>query len=223
RDIAFLNDYFETHNIKVESSTETLKYFPNDHEPDQLIASESMYNQYADLLNEKKLNLANNEIICADFSEAILGGESETDKFKHQPEQLEKIKDANIVSVIENKVIPQARTQYIVYDAIYNTREIPKDVDDYKMTQADKGQEYKRVQAGESLIDELSPQYFQAYDYMIYTINKTFGSILFIGLFIGIVFFVSAGSFLYFRLFTDLDEDRAKFSVINKFGLTNKE
>src|SRR5699024_1338821 len=51
----------------------------------------------------------------------------------------------------------------------------------------------------------------------------TFGSILFIGLFIGIVFFVSAGSFLYFRLFTDLDEDRAKFSVINKFGLTNKE
>src|SRR5690625_7267450 len=58
---------------------------------------------------------------------------------------------------------------------------------------------------------------------MIYTINKTFGSILFIGLFIGIVFFVSAGSFLYFRLFTYLDEDRAKFSVINKFGLTNKE
>src|SRR5690625_1486272 len=55
RDIAFLNDHFETHNIKVESSTETLKYFPNDHEPNQLIASESMYNQYADLLNEKKL------------------------------------------------------------------------------------------------------------------------------------------------------------------------
>src|SRR5699024_2903352 len=30
RDIAFLNDYFQTHNIKVESSTETLKYFPTD-------------------------------------------------------------------------------------------------------------------------------------------------------------------------------------------------
>lgn len=223
RDIAFLNDYFETHNIKVESSTETLKYFPNDHEPNQLIASESMYNQYADLLNEKKLNLANNDIIGVDFSEAILGGESETDKFKHQPEQLEKMEDVNFVGVIENKVMPEARTHYIVSDAIYNTLENPKDVEDYTVWQADKGQEDKLVQVGESLSDELPPQYFQANDYMIYTINKTFGSILFIGLFIGIVFFVSAGSFLYFRLFTDLDEDRAKFSVINKFGLTNKE
>src|SRR5690625_35875 len=100
RDIAFLNDYFETHNIKVESSTETLKYFQNDHEPDQLIASESMYNQYANLINEKKLNHANNDIIGVDFSEAILGEESKTDKYKHQPEQLEKKKDANFVGEI---------------------------------------------------------------------------------------------------------------------------
>src|SRR5699024_11879231 len=113
------------------SSTETLKYFPNDHEPDQLIASESMYNQYADLLNEKKLNLANNDIIGVDFSEAILGGESETDKFKHQPEQLEKRKDANFVGVIENKNIPEARTHYIVSGAINNTHEKTKDVEDY--------------------------------------------------------------------------------------------
>src|SRR5699024_1517141 len=119
--------------------------------------------------------------------------------------------------------MPEARTHYIVSDAIYNTLENPKDVEDYTVWQADKGQEDKLVQVGEPLSDELPPQYFQANDYMIYTINKTFGSILFIGLFIGIVFFVSAGSFLYFRLFTDLYEDRAKFSVINKFGLTNKE
>src|SRR5699024_9149841 len=32
-----------------------------------------------------------------------------------------------------------------------------------------------------------------------------------------------AGSFLYFRLFTDLVEDRAKFTTINKLGLTKKE
>src|SRR5699024_5048933 len=82
--------------------------------------------------------------------------------------------------VIENKVMPEARTHYIVSDAIYNTLENPKDVDDYTVWQADKGQEDKLVQAGESLSDELPPQYFQANDYMIYTINKTFGSILFI-------------------------------------------
>src|SRR5699024_11167806 len=98
-----------------------------------------------------------------------------------------------------------------------------KDVDDYTVWQADKGQEDKLVQAGESLSDELPPQYFQANDYMIYTINKTFGSILFIGLFIGVVFFVSAGSFLYFRLYSDLDDDIEKFKAIAKMGLTEKE
>src|SRR5699024_2168837 len=201
----------------------TLKYFPNDHEPNQLIASESMYNQYADLLYEKKLNLANNDIIGVDFSEAILGGESEPDKFKHQPEQLEKMEDVNFVGVIEYKLMPEARNNDLVSDAIYNTLENPKDVEDYPVWQADKGQEDKLAQVGESLSDELPSQSFQANDYMIYTINKTVGSILLIGLFIGIVFFVSAGSFLYFRLFTDLDEDRAKFTTINKLGLTKKE
>lgn len=49
------------------------------------------------------------------------------------------------------------------------------------------------------------------------------GPILFVGLFIGVVFFVSAGSFLYFRLYMDLDEDKQKFSSIAKMGLTVKE
>ncbi|OLO17826.1 ABC transporter permease, partial [Bacillus licheniformis] len=47
--------------------------------------------------------------------------------------------------------------------------------------------------------------------------------ILFVGLFIGIVFFVSAGSFLYFRLYTDLDDDKQKFKSIAKMGLTDRE
>lgn len=42
-------------------------------------------------------------------------------------------------------------------------------------------------------------------------------------MFIGLVFFVSAGSFLYFRLFTDLEEEKRKFSSISKIGLTQSE
>ena len=43
------------------------------------------------------------------------------------------------------------------------------------------------------------------------TMINNFGPILFVGIFIGIVFFVSAGSFLYFRLYSDLGEDVKKF------------
>lgn len=46
---------------------------------------------------------------------------------------------------------------------------------------------------------------------------------MFVGLFIGVVFFVASGSFLYFRLYTDLDDDKAKYASIMKLGLTSHE
>ncbi|MFS0644231.1 FtsX-like permease family protein [Siminovitchia sp. 179-K 8D1 HS] len=54
-------------------------------------------------------------------------------------------------------------------------------------------------------------------------LNQAFGATLFIGLFIGAVFFVAAGSFLYFRIYTDLDDEKRKFAAIGKLGLTDKE
>ncbi len=46
---------------------------------------------------------------------------------------------------------------------------------------------------------------------------------LFIGLFIAIVFFTAAGSFLYFRLFTDLNEDQKRYQSLAKVGFSEKE
>lgn len=54
-------------------------------------------------------------------------------------------------------------------------------------------------------------------------ITQFYTPVLFVGLFIGIVFFVSAGSFLYFRLYSDMNTDVEKFKMIYKLGLTKKE
>ncbi|MBO1583249.1 FtsX-like permease family protein [Bacillus sp. XF8] len=56
-----------------------------------------------------------------------------------------------------------------------------------------------------------------------YTIQETIDSnapILMIGIFVSIVFFISAGSFLYFRLYSDLVVDVKKFKQIYKIGLS---
>lgn len=53
-------------------------------------------------------------------------------------------------------------------------------------------------------------------------ITQHYTPVLFVGLFIGIVFFVSAGSFLYFRLYSDMNTDVEKFKMIYKLGLTKK-
>src|SRR5699024_12042508 len=60
-------------------------------------------------------------------------------------------------------------------------------------------------------------------NFTIYLINKVYVTILFVGLFIGVVFFVSAGSLLYFRFYSELDDDKEKFKAIAKKGLTEKE
>jgi len=48
-------------------------------------------------------------------------------------------------------------------------------------------------------------------------------TMLFVALLIGTVFFVAAGSFLYFRLYSDLDYDRRQYLTIKKVGLTDQE
>lgn len=47
--------------------------------------------------------------------------------------------------------------------------------------------------------------------------------ILFIGLFVGVIFYLSAVSFLYFRLFTDLETDKHYYQSLMKLGMGEDE
>lgn len=49
------------------------------------------------------------------------------------------------------------------------------------------------------------------------------GVLSIISVLVGIVFFVFAISFLYFRLFTDLDREKKQYQLLSKMGLTQKE
>lgn len=46
---------------------------------------------------------------------------------------------------------------------------------------------------------------------------------LFIGLFISLLFFIAAGSMIYFKLFTELQEDQQQFKGLIRIGMTRKE
>ncbi len=54
-------------------------------------------------------------------------------------------------------------------------------------------------------------------------IRTTFSLLLFIGLLLAAVFFLAAGSFIYFRLYTSLERDRKQFDVLRRMGLTDRE
>lgn len=83
------------------------------------------------------------------------------------------------------------------------------------------------IEVGKELTNQMKPYeehiMFSAEEYEQNQSLQIAGPILFVGFFIGIVFFVCAGSFLYFRLFSDLEDDTRLFEMIRKVGLTSGE
>ncbi|GGG71058.1 FtsX-like permease family protein [Paenibacillus radicis (ex Gao et al. 2016)] len=58
----------------------------------------------------------------------------------------------------------------------------------------------------------------------LYEVQRSlYSMMLLVSLLIGAMFFIAAGSFLYFRLYSDLDYDRRQYAMIAKLGLTDKE
>lgn len=55
------------------------------------------------------------------------------------------------------------------------------------------------------------------------TQRTLYSTMLFASLLVGTVFFIAAGSFLYFRLYMDLDHDRLQYATLSKMGLTDQE
>lgn len=125
-------------------------------------------------------------------------------------------------SMRSSSALPLFTTYYLVSDKLYDRLDRDSaetyslfDVPDWKSTKA----------LGKELDEKLDSEnsLFFSVAYELAVVNQMFGIVLFIGLFIGAVFFVASGSFLYFRLYADLPDDRVKFKAIMKLGLTDRE
>ncbi|MDA1908386.1 ABC transporter permease [Bacillus cereus] len=57
----------------------------------------------------------------------------------------------------------------------------------------------------------------------LYRITSGSAAYFLIGTFLGVIFFIGAGSVLYFRMYTDLTNEQEKYITISKIGVTDKE
>ncbi|WP_019375588.1 ABC transporter permease [Virgibacillus halodenitrificans] len=222
-DVKTIERVLEENKIDASRATTDMKYYDIGRDREVLIASESIYNTFADLLDKKQVQIEEGKAMVVKENFAMISDPSMQVDLIDKPLKLKNGEEIQPTREMNSIVLPEMQAYYVVSNEDY--KQLPKPV--YEMEQifwkAADGQEDAVIQAGLALSDQIPPYKFQAIDAMIYTINKSYGPILFIGLFIGIVFFVSAGSFLYFRLYSDLDEDKAKFKSIAKLGLTDRE
>jgi putative ABC transport system permease protein len=225
KDKSKMNTLIENEKLDVSSEETQLNYYKLAGEKKNvLIARASDYNRFAELIGETKIHPKEDEAIVVEQSDAVLkeGGQKPSKKLLETAIPLKGGRELTPSRVIDASVLTEITVYYVVNDKIYDQLDEPIKSKLSVVWQAKEGQEDKVLAVGEQLDEELSYKAFSV-DYAIYQINKAFGPILFIGLFIGIVFFVSAGSFLYFRLFTDLEEEKRKFQSIAKIGLMETE
>ncbi|TFJ93510.1 ABC transporter permease [Lentibacillus salicampi] len=222
KEVRFIEKALDKHEIKGDSSVIDKTYF-SQNDGEVMITSETSYNRFADLLGENRVRIDDDEAVVITDSSKVMAPGSKVDRLMDSPV---KLRDGTTIKpdrMLDEHVLPEMYSYYVISDTMYEKLPEPASVETTRVWAADEGQEDALVQAGEEIFDVIGGYNFAAIDYTIYQVNKVYGPILFIGLFIGIVFFVSAGSFLYFRLYTDLNQDKEKFRMIAKMGLTNKE
>ena len=184
-----------------------------------LIAKESDFNRFAKLIGEDSIEVEEGQLFVVEFPDSSL---SETEKLMKQAVELNSGITLQPQEVLVSKALPNIFSYYVISDHDYE--DLPPAIDEmsFYAWQVTDGEE-KVFAISEELYPQLKDYQFTPTEYKTYVYKKQYASFMFVGLFIGLVFFVSAGSFLYFRLYMDLDEDKQKFKSIAKMGLTEKE
>src|SRR5690625_935923 len=217
-----VDDLLEEKSIMTNKIEADLTYYDTQGDWRILIASESQYNEFAEVLEREPIQLGADEIVGIEQSDVMMEG-YEQNPLSERPVILQNGEEHKMTQLIQSEVLPELEAHYVVSDEIYEQLPNPIETERYIGWYVTNGSKDAVIEAGEVLDEEIEGYTFQARDYNMFIINRAYGPVMFIGLFIGIVFFISAGSFLYFRLFSDLDEDKEKFSKIVKMGLTDKE
>ncbi|WP_112180506.1 ABC transporter permease [Paraliobacillus zengyii] len=227
-DTKTINAILQEENIDAKMETLELNFFEIA-DGNVLILSASDYNRFATLNGDKELHPEEDEAIVVEQSgegQIAEEGPKASQVLMEASIQLEDEQEIQPIKVVESDVLPSSTNgYYVVNNSVFEQLGSPVSKDHRVAWKAEEGQTDQIIEAGRKITNLDGDLQYKTFinEYTIYEINKAYGPILFIGLFIGIVFFVSAGSFLYFRLFTDLDEEKRKFQGIAKIGLTQSE
>jgi putative ABC transport system permease protein len=217
-EVEFINDTLKKENIESIHDETLLRYYEINQNT-VLITKQSEFNRFAKLLGEDTIDIQPGEVKVVEFKKSKFG---HTEKLLEQTISLTSGETLIPEGVISSRALPTLASYYVVSDQDFERLPNPIREEYYHVWQVTKG-EKNTLSASKKILEALPDYEFYSRDYMIHEVNKYYGLVLFVGLFIGIVFFVSAGSFLYFRLYADLDEDKQKFRSIAKIGLSEKE
>lgn len=222
KEIKTIEQTLDQYDLTYDKAEIELNYFNQD-ENSILITTAETYNAFARLTGEKEIELQDDQVTVVEQNSVnMLEPQDNLDNtFITLEDGTNANVDKNLLGIAKPDVLPEVMHYYIVGGEMYDRLPSPEYTQKVIGWQVLDGEKDKLIAAGQKVSKEFPG--IMAVDFIVHDVNKMWSPIMFVGLFIGIVFFVSAGSFLYFRLYTDLDDDKEKFTAISKIGLTTRE
>ncbi|MEH7458353.1 ABC transporter permease [Bacillus sp. JJ1127] len=204
-------------------------------EREAYVLKQSDYNKLATALNLKHLSVKGNETyILPGYGYINLLGPIE-EQFEQKNVTLSQNSFPLHVKGYENfSVIPTGMTYQLLILSDDTVRSLSNNmkhmtlynfqVKDWEKTHEIAAEYLDKLEKERKSIPSEEPLYrmWEASD-TLYQIKLGAASFFFIGTFLGVIFFIGAGSVLYFRMYTDLTNEQEKYITITKIGLTESE
>lgn len=192
-----------------------------------MIISESAYNDSAGRLGLKKLKIESGKLALVKnaYQEDLYEGKL-TAKFMGDPISFEISEWVDGQAM--NNWMDSSSITFVADDATYNSMLEKSPVEERAVYY---GYELKNWEKSAPFLKQFSEKVPSEHRNNI-SINRILqynsaqesaGLTLFIGLFISLLFFVSAGSMIYFKLFTEMQEDKSQFNSLTRIGMTRAE
>lgn len=109
-------------------------------------------------------------------------------------------------------------TFLVVADDVFQTMPEPSETYHVALTESFKDQRDQSDRLSELGLDSFS----SAPDVYEETMAMN-GALLFVGTFLGLVFLVATGSVIYFKTMTEAEDDRAKYAILQKIGISDRD
>ncbi|MNO60707.1 ABC transporter permease protein YxdM [compost metagenome] len=182
------------------------------------------YNRLAELLNRESLQLKSGEAVKV----SILTNKVNTRITIQENETVHLGSDTlRLIGVVQDNIFPEGSfgNLYVLNDSDFKNQDSVLNKGVYygysvpNWTEASTAAEkiYAQIKTDWNAFKyRSSPDWYKEE-------QLTYKLILFVGSFISIVFFIAAGSFIYFRFYTDVQEEKGKYRNLRKIGMTIRE
>lgn len=177
----------------------------------------SEYNHIAKLQGKDEVSIKEGQIIVVNsyYDEIFSNGEQ---------------KDSLLVDRAELKIAEVVRTPVfntytifsgaVVTDAFYESLNVEQNV--FQVVEL--AQEKDQVAISDSIRKQLDDEAnFSSFPESYNESIQSLGILLFVGSFLGLVFLAATGSIIYFKMITEAEEDKVKYEILHKIGVSEKE